>query len=523
MGNAIHGVVIQIGFDSFVNLRNALLHFYCVCWNVRDAHQLFDEFPQQRDLVSWNTLMAGYLNVRQPCSVVELFRLLRRSYMRCNAATIVSVVSAFGDMGNHFGGELLHGHCIKNGMFLELDVVTALVSMYGKTGHINSGQRIFYGILKKDLIIWNCLIDGYARNGCLEESLSLLSLMKLEGLMPNSSTLAGVLSACAACEAGGVGQRIGNLVEEEKLTLDAVLGTALLDMYSKCGFLDKAVDVFHGMESKDVKTWTAMISAYGAHGHAKTAVALLHKMEEEGYGPNEVTFLAVLSACDHGGLVKEGVDCFQRMVGVYGIAPRIEHYGCIIDLLGRAGLLGQALDLITSLPVKADATVWRALLAACRVHGNVALGEQMKRMLAETYVVHPMDAILLSSTYAVAGRLLYEETMQEIEGKGVAMEAECGLLRMRREKVLKEIGKKFPTILELRRSDKDLELRRSDKDFLDSGLFHQLLSHNSATDLEFGQIVAFVLEAFFAELELEESEESRAQVSNVINALLCVT
>ncbi|GMH01707.1 hypothetical protein Nepgr_003546 [Nepenthes gracilis] len=382
-----------------------------------DAHQLFDELPQRRDLVSWNTLMGGYLNISQPGSVVALFRILRRSYVGCNVATVVNVLSALGDVGNCIGGELLHGYCIKIAICLELNVITALISMYGKTGYINSGRRVFDGVLKKDVILWNCIIYGYAKNGFLEESLSLLRLMRLEGLKLNSSTLAGVLSACAASEAGGVGQCIGDFVEEEQLVLDAVLGTALLDMYSKCGFLEKAVEVFNRMESKDVKTWTAMISAYGAHGHAKSACALFHRMEGEGYWPNEVTFLTVLSACSHGGFVKEGMDCIYRMVQVYGIAPTVVHYGCIIDLLGRAGLLGQALDLIESLPIEVDATVWRALLAACRVHGNVELGDQVKRVLTERYDEHPTDSILLSGSYAMAGRLPDDALVQEMKGK----------------------------------------------------------------------------------------------------------
>ncbi|GAB2281972.1 hypothetical protein Dimus_016536 [Dionaea muscipula] len=440
MGSSIHAAVIRAGFDSFLNVRNALMHFYCACWEVSDAHQLFDEFSEQNDLVSWNTLMGGYLNVSIPDMVVDLFRMLVRSSLSSNAGTVVNVLSAFGEMENHYGGETLHGSCIKIGISFDMNVATALISMYGNVRDVVSGCRVFDEILKTDVIMWNCLIDAHSKNGYLNESLSLLKLMKLEGLKPNSSTVAGLLSACAGCEAGSIGQCVANFVEQEQLALDAVLSTALLAMYSKCGFLEKAIDIFNRTEDRDTKTWTAMISAYGAHGHPKTAVACLRDMEEEGCWPNEVTFLAALSACSHGGLVEEGMNCIESMVRVYCMEPRVEHYGCLIDLLGRAGLLGQALGFINGFPFEVDATVWRTLLAACRVHGNVELGEQVKRVLVERYGDHPTDSILLSSAYAMVGRLVYDPRTRDRNGQLTAVEERVVAVITKTENIVKEIG-----------------------------------------------------------------------------------
>lgn len=206
--------------------------------------------------------------------------------------------------------------------------------------------------------------------------------------------------------------------------MDPVHGTALIDMYAKCGLLGKAVNVFDNMETKDVKCWTAMIMGYGVHGEAKDAIALFHRMEDEGFRPNEVTFLAVFSACSHGGLVPEGISCFRKMVLEYGLTPKIEHYGCLIDILGRAGLLETARELIKGLPIEGDATAWRALLAACRVHGSVELGEQVKKELEQRFGKHPADSLLLNSTYAIAGILPEERDMLEVkEGK---LEKEVG-------------------------------------------------------------------------------------------------
>ncbi|GAV71332.1 PPR domain-containing protein/PPR_2 domain-containing protein, partial [Cephalotus follicularis] len=337
MGIGIHGVVIRSGHVLLINVKNTLLHFYCVCGEIEDAHKLFDENTHRNDLISWNTLMGGYLHVSEPDMAISL---------------------------------------------------------------------IFDGlIIGKDVVLWNCMIDKYAKSGMIEESIALLESMRVEQLKPNACTLVGLLSACADSGALSAGLFINDYVKEEGLPMDAILGTALVDMYAKCGCLDKAIDVFKRMERKDVRSWTAMISSYGVHGKARNAIMLLYRMEEEGFKPNEITFLAVLSACSHGGLVTEGMECFERMVGKYGYLPKFEHYGCLIDLLGRAGMLEEAHYLIRSLPTKGDAIEWRALLAACRVYGNVELAECVKRVLVQIDNEHPTDSILISSTYAAAGRL----------------------------------------------------------------------------------------------------------------------
>ncbi|KAF2298813.1 hypothetical protein GH714_028134 [Hevea brasiliensis] len=299
--------------------------------------------------------------------------------LRVNAATLLTVLSAFADLGDLLGGESVHARCIKIGFCSKLNVVTALIEMYAKTGDIDSGRRIFDAVVEKDVVLWNWL-----------------------------------LAACAASGSIKLGRRLSYYVEEEGLELDAVLGTALVDMFSKCGFLDKAIQIFEKMESKDVKSWTAMILGYGVHGQARNAVDLFYRMEEEGFRPNEVTFLGVLSACSHGGLVIEAMKCFERMVQVFGFLPKIEHYGCMIDLLGRAGLLEEAYDLIKRLPIRSDGTAWRALLAACRVYGNVELGERVKIMLVDIDDQHPTDSILLSNTYAIVGRA----RSQQMAGNG---------------------------------------------------------------------------------------------------------
>ncbi|GLT98404.1 hypothetical protein SLE2022_159100 [Rubroshorea leprosula] len=451
MGQAVHGVAVRSGHVQFINVKNTLLHFYGVCGRIQHAQKLFDENPQINDLVSWNSLMGVYLHISQPKVVIYLFRQMCRCCLRISVTTMLTVLPAASDLDDSLGGESLHGHCIKIGFCSDSKVLSALVDMYAKTGNIDTGRRIFDSVAVKDVVLWNCMIGNYAKSGLLKESIALLQLMEYEQVEPNSSTLVSLLSACAASGATNVGQCISNYVEGYGLPSDVVLGTALLDMFAKCGLLDKAIDIFQRMETKDVKSWTAMISAYGVHGRARDAISVFHRMEEEGFKPNEVTFLAVLSACSHGGLVMEGMKCFKRMVQKYGISPRIEHYGCVIDLFGRAGLLEEAYSLIESLPIKGDATAWRALLSACRVHGNVRLGERVERVLVGFDDGHPTDSILLSSTYAIAGwsrdRVRMQETKEEITefgngsaDKHVEMIKEAGYSTIEMESVEFEQG-----------------------------------------------------------------------------------
>ncbi|WOG88831.1 hypothetical protein DCAR_0208066 [Daucus carota subsp. sativus] len=418
-GCAVHSVAVKTGNVVFGNVRNTVLQLYCVCRRIEDARVLFDEFSVGRDLVSWNVLMGGYVYVSRPDVVWGLFERMLFEGVRIGGSTMLSVLSAVGEIGDGWGGECVHGYCIKRGFCFDCNVVTALVGMYGRIGKMDSGRRAFDEVDVKDVVLWNCLVDGYAKNGLLEEALSLLGLMKHRGVKANSSTLAGLLSSCAASGALAVGKCVHEYVDQQQLVLDAVLGTALLDMYCKCGLLGEAVNVFKKMVSKDVKSWTAMILGYGMHGEAKDAILIFYQMAKEGFRHNEVTFLAVLSACSHGGLITEGTSFFKMMIQDYGLKPKVEHYGCMIDLFGRAGLLEEAHNLIKSLPIKSDATAWRALLAACRVYGNVDLGKSVKKALEDNYGEHPADSIVLSSTYAVAGRTPCLQTMQTIRGKMV--------------------------------------------------------------------------------------------------------
>ncbi|KAG6424567.1 hypothetical protein SASPL_114985 [Salvia splendens] len=334
-GIGVHTDVLKSRFGSVLNVMNALLHFYCVCGMIEDVRQVFDELRLRKDLVSWNTLMGG-VSLRE------------------------GIFFVVGHLLNESLGETIHVFCFKLGFLSNLNVVAAL----------NEND------IKRDVVLWNYLIDGYARNGLLEEAMELLRLIKDHGVRPNSSMVAGFLSACSTSGALGISEYVRGYVEEEQLPMDAVLGTAIVDMYAKSGLLEKVVDVFNQLEIKDVKSWTAMISGCGVHGQANHAPWRLDERRVE--------------------LFREDGECLS-------VKTKIEHYGCMIDLLGRAGLLEEAYELIKGLLVERDATAWRALLGACRMYGNVKLAKRVKEELEGICENHVADSLSLVGAYVAAG------------------------------------------------------------------------------------------------------------------------
>ncbi|KAH7668268.1 Tetratricopeptide-like helical domain-containing protein [Dioscorea alata] len=334
-------------------------------------------------------------------------------------------------------GQCLHSHVFKLGFHLDVFIQNAMVFFYATCGFIRHARRLFDEMPQKDLVSWNSLLIGYLRCGEADEAmdvfrrmgdrnviswnsiitgfvqcgrekaaLSLFHEMQAEGFVvkPDKITVASVISACASLGAFDQGRWVHGYLKMCGIELDVVIGTALIDMYGKCGCLARALEVFDEMPDKDVLAWTAMISAFAIHGFGEEAFALLEKMERHGTKPNQVTFGALLCACAHSGMVERGRWCFEAMKRVYMIEPQQQHYACMVDLLGRAGLFAEALMLIGSMPMEADTFVWGALLGACRMHGNVELGERVAGLLIGMDHLNHAFYIILSDIYAKADR-----------------------------------------------------------------------------------------------------------------------
>lgn len=415
IGKQVHALVLRFGFLDILSLRNVLCHFYCSSGSMADARRMFEEMPE-RDAVSWNTMLGGHVRVGDVGTAAQMFAAMRWSEVDVNVTALITLI------GCGWQGESVHGFCVKAGLCDDVKVAAAMVGMYVREGSIECASKVFHETARRDLVLCNCMVDGYAKAGQIREAMDLIDGMREHGMRPSSGTLVGVLSACGASGALAAGRSVHELAEEAQLELDSTLGTALMDMYFKCGCPSEAAAVFEAIQDRDVKAWTAMIMGYGVNGQPGSAISLFYRMEEDSVAPNEVTFLALLTACSHGGLVQEGKEFLETMVRRCGLSPSPEHYSCVIDLLGRAGRLREAYELIQSVSSQGDATAWRALLAACRLYGNAKLGRMVQSQLDAIGHYHPSDAILLSNTYASEGRWDEIAQVRDSEAQKISVE-----------------------------------------------------------------------------------------------------
>jgi pentatricopeptide repeat protein len=407
-GKWIHDYIIRSGFELNISVETALMDMYAKCGRIELARQLFDKMST-RDVISWNAMIAGYVQNGQAIEAVRLFRRMEMANLKPNSATIVSVLPACGHLTSLHEGKKIHDYIIRNGLESDVSVGNCLVAMYAKFGKIEVARKFFLKMYERDVVSWNAMIVGYTQNGLANEALALFHEMQLGDVKPNYVTMVSVLPACAYLAARQQGMWIHVYTIKRGMGLDVSVGNALVDMYAKCGNLRVARQMFDRMLKKDKVSWSIMIAAYGMHGHGEDATELFTQMQQVGIKPDHVTFISVLSACSRAGLVDEGLRYFECMSQDYGIAPTLEHCACIVDLLGRAGHMKEALTFIRQMPIEPDAGVWGALLGACRIHHNIKLGKHVAKHLIKLEPENAANYVLLSNIYATAGR--WDEVM----------------------------------------------------------------------------------------------------------------
>lgn len=379
---------------------------YGKCSLIDNARKLFDENPQSRKLtVCYNSLLSGYALNSRVKDVVVLFCEMRELGVEINGVTMLGLVQPCGIPGNLGLGMCVHGFCVKFGLDMDSSVGNCLLTMYVKSGEIDCGRKLFNEMPRKGLITWNAMINGYAQNGLANNVLELYKEMESKGFCTDPVTLVGVLSSCAHLGALSVGKEVERKMEGFGFSSNPFLNNALINMYARCGNLKKARDIFDGMPVKSVVSWTAIIGGYGMHGQGEVAVELFDEMIRGGIKPDGTAFVSVLSACSHAGLANKGLDYFGVMERKYGLRPGAEHYSCMVDLLGRAGRLNEARELIESMQVRADGALWGALLGACKIHRNVELAELAFERVIELEPTNTGYYVLLSNVYTEARNL----------------------------------------------------------------------------------------------------------------------
>jgi pentatricopeptide repeat protein len=296
-------------------------------------------------------------------------------------------------------GRAIHARVVEDGLISDLIVANAILNMYGKCRMPGEAQCVFNTMEEHDLVAWNGLITAYAQHGFGAQGLDVFRHMRQRGVKPDTVTFIGIIGACASLAALEEGRWIHASLLAIGLESDVQVGNALIHMYGKCGALGSARSVFDKIRPRNVISWTAIIAAFSQQGHAKIALQLYKEMQEERIKPDEVTYIPLLSACSHAGLVEEGRSCFAAMEKEYRLAPRAEHYVCMIDLFGRAGMLAEAEEFIGKMPHWPDERLWSALLGSCRIHSDASRGRQAAEQMIRLVPKDTSPYVLLSNLY----------------------------------------------------------------------------------------------------------------------------
>ncbi|KAF4401501.1 hypothetical protein G4B88_001695 [Cannabis sativa] len=403
LGQEIHCEALKLGLDLDVSVSNALLLLYAEAGYLAECHKVFFMMPEY-DQVSWNSIIGALADSKASAlEAVKYFMDMMRAGWTLNKITFINILGAVSSISLTEPLQQIHAVVLKYPVANDCAIENALLACYGKCGEIDHCEKIFSRMSgRRDDVSWNSMISGYIHNELLPKAIDLVWFMMQKGRRLDSFTFATVLSACASVATLERGTEVHASAIRACLESDVVVGSAIVDMYAKCGRIDYASRFFELMPVRNVYSWNSMISGYARHGHGDKALKLFIQMKLHDQLPDHVTFVGVLSACSHVGLVDEGFKHFKSMSEVYGLAPKMEHYSCMVDLLGRAGELKKIEDFITKMPFKPNVLIWRTILGACgRTNGrNTELGQRAAEMLLELEPQNGVNYVLLANLYA---------------------------------------------------------------------------------------------------------------------------
>ncbi|CAK9210163.1 unnamed protein product [Sphagnum jensenii] len=362
-GRQVHEQIIQSGCEGDAFVGCSLVDMYAKCGSMEDAHRVFNKMPS-RDVVTWNAMILGHGKCAQGQKALELFSQMQQEGVKPDSVTFVGVVNACASWVALEEGRCAHEQIIQSGWDSDVFVGNSLVDMYAKCGSMEDAWRVFNKMPSRNVVTWNAMILGHVKCRQGQKSLELFRQMQQEAIF---------------------------------------VGNSLVDMYAKCGSMEDAKRVFNEMPLRDVVSWNTILGGFAMHGHGKEALTYFEQMCEEGVQPDDITFVCLLSACSHAGLVHEGMCFYASMKEVYMISPTVEHYTCMVDLLGRAGHLEEAENMIKSMPCKLHFATCMALLGACRIHGNVKMGERVAKQFIELDSENAAGYVLLANIYPASG------------------------------------------------------------------------------------------------------------------------
>ncbi|KAG6507024.1 pentatricopeptide repeat-containing protein At3g16610-like [Zingiber officinale] len=407
-GKSIHAFCIRRRIDKDdVLVNTALLDMYGKSECLVLARRIFDSMSFRNE-VTWSAMIGGYTLCGRMAEALQIFRMmLREGSLFAGPTSLAIILRACANFSDFESGRLIHNYLVKSGLLLHVTAANSLLSMYAKVGTVEDAIRFFDEMSVKDTVSYSAIISGCVKNGNAEEALDVFRDMASSSspcIDIDAATMIGVIPACSHLAALQHGKCSHAYIISHGLTSDSSVCNALIDMYAKCGRIDAARRVFDTMPKRDTVSWNTIIAAYGIHGLGDESVSLFLKMESAGLAPDDVTFICLLSACSHSGLVSKGKRWFLAMQETYKIVPRMEHFICMVDLLGRGGLLNEGYGFIERMPFEADVRVWGALLGACRIHKNIELGEEVSRMIHKLGPEGTGSFVVLSNLYSATGR-----------------------------------------------------------------------------------------------------------------------
>ncbi|XP_047949875.1 pentatricopeptide repeat-containing protein At5g19020, mitochondrial-like isoform X2 [Salvia hispanica] len=459
----LHGLVAKLGLDMNVVAWNVMLNGYVKGGLVDLARDLFDEIPG-KSTYSWSTMIGGYLQVGRLVEALALYCEMRRTDSRPNEVMLIHIVSTCAQATRLLEGRQCHALALKMGMNFHDFMQATLIHLYAACQQVELAYLLFQEGTKDDIPCWNALIAGLMRNGIVNEAARLFSIMPQrnvlswssmisgyaqngkhrlaievfhemvgKGFKPDETTMVSVFSAISGLCALKEGRWAHQFIRCNSIPINDKLSTAIIGMYAKCGSIDSALEVFDQIRDKAriVNPWNAIIYGLAMHGKAEASLRIFADLQSRKIKPDSITLYGILSACCHAGLVEEGKSHFRSMTAEYGLEPNHKHYRCMVDLLGRAGRLNEAEELVQNMPMEADAVTWSTLLAACKMYENIDVGERAARNLARVEPSYGPGRIALSNLYADAGRwndaFLVRRAMHN---ENLARSLDCGVSRL---------------------------------------------------------------------------------------------
>ncbi|KAL3824975.1 hypothetical protein ACJIZ3_021004 [Penstemon smallii] len=430
----VHALVIKTSTPLLALPLSRVASVCALTPNFAYAQKIFNQLDQPQ-LFIWNCCLRNFAESDSPFDAILLFYQLRMHNVHPDSFTCSFVLKACVQLMDLFHGRIIHALIEKLGLQSNLVLQNVIMHLYASCGDMSSALLLFDKMGQRDIVTWNtmitqlvktgdvdlaykmfvempernvrswtAMISGFVQCGKPKEAISLFNKMEETCLKPNEVTVVAILAACADLGFLDLGSKIHEYSDKNGFTRNTHICNTLIDMYIKCGCLKAALDVFEGMKEHTVVTYSAMIHGLAIHGQGEKSLKLFFEMIQKGMKPNGVTFIGLLNACSHMGLITEGHGFFTTMTKDYEIVPAIEHYGCMVDLFSRAGLLHEAHDLIKEMPIKPNAAIWGALLGGCKVHKNIEMAEVAMRHLQELDPFNDGYYVVLANIYSEAKR-----------------------------------------------------------------------------------------------------------------------